>query len=360
MDPKNRERFDNLVPVIANSEVRALMLGGMSLHNDNEGSPLTKTGFDRMLHNMQGDEPGWELAGGRPFTYCRDFFEPAHIATPQYFKKASRIVTGYKISRLGNGLGMGIAGAGLDGSLRFPEVSLQPLLGRTEKVKGSFVQRLGWLRALVAAEGDSVECTALTAHLAEARDRAEAVTQMTKGSFSKLVTIEEDKKQVYNPQLTITGEKYRGGRNLIPERRAIYSAMDELATAAQGPVHISFDDFMKYIASTNKDIDLKHLRKILVISINPRQENMTGLERTQDKTDGSDSSGSSKKLRLKSKYQEPLGVLLDNFDQVMTPSGLKHFKKRAVTIASNPDHCAELMAKARRARQWGVDKKTPR
>jgi hypothetical protein len=259
MSPENREQFESIVPTIANSEVRALLLSGMSLHNATEGSPLARTGFIDMMLDMQGEEPAWELFHEAPYNYCKNYFVPAGIAVPDASLKRGRVVTSYIISRLGDELGVGIAGAALDGSLRYPDISLQPVLGKLDgRRENSFVQRLGWLRALVVAGDNGVERATLATDRSRRTERTYALKQMTSGAFSRLVVNEEGK------------------------------------------------------------------------------------------ADDSDGSSALTRVRLKPAFQEPAGVLLGNFDAVMTPNGLEHFKRRALQIAGNPSLCAELMAKAKR------------
>jgi len=259
MSPRSREQFESIVPTIANSEVRALLLSRMSLHNEMGGLPLDAPKLDHMMNDMQGEKPGWELACDAHYRYCTKYFEPARLAVPHYYLEGHQVVTKYAISPLGDELGVGIAGAALDGSLRFPDISLQPLLGKLDgRRANSFVQRLGWLKALVTAGDDGVERVTLAADRSHKPERTYMIKQMTQGAFSRLVINEECK--------------------------------------TKGP--------------------------------NGRRTRM--------------------RVRLKPAFQEPAGVMLENFDAVMTADGLDHFKNRALKIVKDPDLCAELMAKARR------------
>lgn len=254
-----REQFESIVPTIANSEVRALLLSGMSLHNDMGGLPLDAPELDHMMSTMQGEKPGWELHRYAYYKYCKNYFIPANLAVPHYYVEGPQSAIKYAISPLGDEQGVGIAGAALDGSLHFPDISLQPLLGKLDgRRANSFVQRLGWLKTLVAAGDDGVERATLPTDRYNKLERTYMIKQMTQGAFSRLVINE-------------------GGEAKGPEGR--------------------------------------------------RTPTM---------------------VRLKPAFQKPAGVLLENFDAVMTPDGLDHFKNRALEIVKDPDLCAELMAKAKR------------
>jgi len=120
------ELNDNLLPALANNEVRCLLLGAMV-----PGVVYGSRGMERLIHNMQGDPPVWSINHRTLFDYCTNTFGPIGLVAESVSLRGSQETVGYVRNALGDSIGESLAGYWLEFSETIGDTGLVEYWGAT-------------------------------------------------------------------------------------------------------------------------------------------------------------------------------------------------------------------------------------
>lgn len=333
MNQITSEQFNTLVPVVANDEIRALMVAVVG------------------LREIEGQEPAWWpvdrslcLRRQAALDYDR-ITHPTGYSTPRNIGHEGTVT--HVLSRLGKTGGLAIAGAVLDWSLQHPDVSLDTMFGRSNAQTDyqTPIHRFELLEKLLAIGDAGILYTELKDQYPD-KPFADVAKQLAQGAFAPFVTVGLEAPE-FNPQLTITHGQYHGSKafeQLTPERQFIYKTMAKLSK--QGSVDISLEDFVSKVVYRRRGINPEKVREIVVKATATDDTHMPGLYRAEGEEIGhSGRHQQTTRIKIKPEGTDIVSTLLTNVRDATTTPGYEHFRAQAFAIAGNSEDCLKLVDK---------------
>lgn len=343
------EEYFGLLSGVANHEAKALTVAAMA-HNAPEDGLFSAATLDSVMHSIQGQNPGWKIGRTVPFTYCDESLGPIGAVTKSTIKnERGRSVAAYGLTDYGKEYGLAMAGLVLDWSLRYPELSVQTVLGSSQSKTENRtpVYRLAVLESILTAENEGISFSDIVADHPDLVGLPSVVENLKRGAFAKVVTVTTNQRD-YNPTLSINDPSYGGRKRfeqLSKETQSIYETMQHFSENA---IHnVKLNDFIETTIELYPELSAKNIRTILCQKTDRKQTRLPGVTVEENSREGLGGKKSSN-VRVNDEYKMALYELLTSLNEFQHNRNIEFYQQRAIEIVNQPDNCAEMMAKAAR------------
>lgn len=269
--------FLNFLNGAANHEAKLLSLAVMLSHPEKW---YTTASISRELHQRQGEHLVWDMSPQTAFSYCKESLEPIGAVLKGNIKgKRLHEVTAYKANEDNLKHNLALTGFLLDWSLRYPDLSLQRVLGNTASVgsvRSPQVRYQIYLDLLTTGDIPAIE---------DIGQSLEGAGYVNDDSITRQVQVLRDtgivdlhsKQMDYNPELKIIDPEFKHVvlklEDRTPITQAVYAAIKRLGADTT----ISLGNLIDNIGESNPALDKAEIRTKLVTAISSGK-GYTGLE----------------------------------------------------------------------------------
>ena len=342
-----RNDYDQLIAAVANHESKALTLAYMASRGPGQYFSAEQIGTD--IVSIQGPEPAWKQSLTTAFTYCEESFEPiAAVAKSRLEVAGGKSRTVYEVTPFGAQEAFALTGFVLDWSLKYPDISVQSLLGATQSRTDnrSPLHRLAMLESILTSGDGEISLGQIAADHPELPGIGTILETVKTSSFSKVVDVASNQNG-YNPTLNILDTEYRGKHSydtLSNERKAVYDALHEIGVN-QGDSTVTLGDFIDTVLTLHPDLDARKVRALLMQAIGPNRSGLPGLKIAEDGR-GELGSNKSSKISIKPQYHDAVADFVNGLHAFTSGDNHESARIRAREIVEDPESCYALMEKA--------------
>lgn len=336
------ERLFDLVNGVGNHEAKLLTAAIVTSVPDDAFSSKR---IENALVTGQGSEPAWTPDHKLGFKYGIGSLEPIGAVVKTTTEGRLGVVDALQATEFGATYGLPFSGALLDWSLRYPDLSLQKLLGKTGTTG---TVRSPQMRYLIYSEllttDDGAAMTDVVASLESyGLDYHSIHGQIDDMEKLGLVHVDSQRKS-YNPRIEISNPAYEhvaiNFTDIRPEMQLIYKTIGTLY--GTGSREVTLDALIKECQDLSPDVDPTILRTILVHGI---RENSTGFG-SRLKIHEDDVAEDPTGITLKSELAKPVMDLCQRIENIRDGKNLDEYSLRAKEIIASKDDFKKLMAKA--------------
>jgi len=338
-----------LLSAVGNHEAKLLTAAVIASSPDRSFRPST---LYNELVDRQGDFAGWKPARSAAWQYCEHSLEPIGAVVRQTVFGHKGPTSAYVATELGSQWVLPLAGTLLDWSLQNPDHSLIPILGGTVSPSGirSPEVRFGIYQALVelSEEQQGASYRHLASSIANDRLHDDLITEQIRDMLSLGVLKGVSLKAQYNPGVEIIDPNFRhltyGFESLLPETKAIYSAMETMYGA--GSASTDLDALVSEITKQpgNASLDPYSIRLSILKGISPGSTNYPGLRLTLREIPLDQQTS----IWLDPELASPITDLVKRVESLFAGQNIEALTSRALEIITNPKDFAALMAKVER------------
>ncbi len=309
---------------------------------------FTRNELYREVTGCQGSDVGWGVSPLLPGNYCDKSLGPIGIVVADEIEGKQGPVRAFQATEFGKTCGLAFTGGLLDWSLRYPDTSLQKLLGTTNSATAvrSPETRYQLLTELSTNPADEVSFVDIVRSIDDERFSLPTANRhlhdLERLGFVSIASVMQD----YNPILEVVDPTYRHISIELEQAsvttRTVYKTIEWLYRTDEKEV--TLDRLLELCQKIEPGIDIQPLYNSLVGSTSVRSGLYPGLVLT-------DRNGAPIKrnsVKIAADHTEAIEDLLYTLDCVQTPRNRQAFIERAKGILSDPDACSAIMAKARR------------
>jgi hypothetical protein len=339
------EGFNRLLNGVGNHEAKLLTTAIIGSQSERW---FTRNGLHSELIGCQGDNVAWRVASLLPGNYCDNSLEPIGAVVASEIEGKRGPVHAFHSTEFGKTWGLAFAGGLLDWSLRYPDVSLQKLLGTTNSATAvrSPETRLQLFTELLTNPDSEVSFTDVTRSIGDDRFSLPNINKhfhdLERLGIVSIATTMQD----FNPVLEVSDPTYRHLSISLEEAsigtRTVYKAIEQLHRTEEKEA--TLERLLEVCQAVEPDVDIQPIYKQLVKATSERSFRFPGLTLT-------DRNGAPIKrnsVKIEPAHVEAIEELLQTLESMQNPQNRQAFIEKANDILSNPDACSALMEKAQR------------
>lgn len=339
------EQFE-LINSIGNHEAKLLTTAIITL---NPGQSFIAGQLHKELISRQGSDVQWQLHDEIAFKYCQNSLEPIGAVAKSTFDGRRGPITAFAATEFGTESGLPFAGALLDWSLMYPDISLQKVFGPTATTGMTRSPSTRYLlySALLTGDSDGVAYTDIADTLVDYDiDKKVLDSQLRTLDDLKVVSV-ESKMVDYNPTVRILNPEFWhiGIKfdDLQPSTKLFYQALKEFTRS--GKYETDLNTFIATCQSLDPSVSLPKIRRLFTFAVSDKTANfLSNVELVDRGVTGEDRT----RVTITDDYKLALEDLCNRLEDIKSGQKLAAYKRRAQEIVNNPVDFASLMAKAKR------------
>ncbi len=339
------EGFNRLLNGVGNHEAKLLTT---ALIGSQPERWFTRNGLHSELIGCQGGNVAWRVSSTLPRNYCDDSLEPIGAVVASEIEGKRGPVHAFHSTEFGKTWGLAFAGGLLDWSLRYPDVSLQKLFGKTNSATAvrSPETRLQLFTELLTNPDSEVSFTDVTRSISDNRFSLPNINRhfhdLERLGIVSITTTMQD----FNPILEVSDPTYRHLSISLEETsigtRTVYKAIERLYITEEKEV--TLERVLELCQEIEPGVDIQPIYRQLVKATSDKSFRYPGLTLT-------DRNGAPIKrnsVKIEPAHVEAIEGLLQTLDSLQNPQNSQAFIDKANDILSNPNACSTLMEKAQR------------
>ena len=342
IDHLNDQELQAFLNGVANHEAK-LLTAGLLLASPDEW--FTRARLYHAVKDHQGEHPGWEtLTYGHPISYCQESLEPIGMVVKEMITgQRGSMVVAYKAVENRNDDYLALIGMLSDWSLKYPNRSLQRVLGNTASKGDARSPQIRYQIYLdLLTSPNDVSAMDITRSIdADDYKDANSVTRQIQMLRDNGI-VELDSKSVhYDPIIHINDPTYRSKvipfENVSAETQAVYKIVAERGKN-EG---LLLSELIVAALEHNPTLNITRLRqKVLAGAGNGT--GFAGLEIIDEED------AKSSHVALEGSIEQSIRELCEGLESIKSGQEINGYAKRAREILNDPISFSALMAKGMR------------